>query len=175
MEKNTPSVVRQANKSLMIRKATIEDYADVSALEELELGVHKKARPDCFKVLDNSYTRAEFEEMLVHPCQISWLAVQDETIVGLCFGKIEKTPENTVCKTRLVAFIQDIVTLPECRGKGIATALMSKTREQALNEGADSMELCVWNFNAEAIRLYKKMGMRVQYYRMEDNLMRKDN
>lgn len=37
------------------------------------------------------------------------------------------------------------------------------------------MELCVWNFNTEAIRLYEKMGMQVQYYRMEENFLVKDN
>lgn len=170
METNKQTFVDEVNKFLVIRKAKFDDYAAVSALEELEFEIHREARPDYFRSLENSYSKAEFEELLACPCPISWVAVQDETVVGLCFGKIEKT-ENLVCKSRLVAFIQDIVTLPEYRGKGIATALMAKAREQALNEGAASIELCVWNFNTEAIRLYEKMGMRVQYYRMEDNLM----
>ncbi len=160
---------------VVIRKATRDDYGAVSALEELEFDIHRQARPDYFKSLRNSYTEEEFEELLAHSCPICWLAVQNEALVGLCFGKIEKTPDNPVCKSRLVAFIQDIVTLPKYRGKGIATALMVKTREQALNEGAVSMELCVWNFNAAAIRLYEKMGMRIQYYRMEENLTKTDN
>lgn len=160
---------------VVMRKAVRDDYLAVSALEEMEFSIHRESRPDYFKSLKNSYTKEEFEELLVHPCPICWLAVQDETVVGLCFGKIEETPENTVCKSRLVAFIQDIVTLPEYRGRGIATALMAKAREQALSEGAVSMELCVWNFNSEAIRLYERMGMRVQYYRMEEDLPGKEN
>lgn len=155
---------------LVIRRAVRGDYAAVRALEELEFGVHRRARPDYFEPLENSYTEEEFEELLADPCPICWVAVQDGTVVGLCFGKIGKTAGNPVCKSRLVAFIQDIVTLPEYRGQGIATALMSRARQQAVTEGAASMELCVWSFNADAVRLYEKMGMRVQYYRMEEDL-----
>lgn len=170
MDRNQTYIDGEAKNHWVIRKAVLGDYSAVSALEELEFDIHRKSRPDYFKSLESSYTKAEFEESLAHPCPICWVAVQDETIVGLCFGKIEKNPENPVCKSRLVAFIQDIVTLPEYRGKGIATALMAKAREQAINEGAVSMELCVWSFNTEAVRLYEKMGMRIQYYRMEENL-----
>lgn len=155
---------------MVIRKAVRGDYAQVRALEELEFGLHRRERPDYFNALENSYTQEEFEELLADPCPICWVAVQDETVVGLCFGKIGKTSGNPVCKSRLVAFIQDIVTLPDYRGRGIATALMSRARQQAVNEGAASMELCVWSFNADAVRLYEKMGMRVQYYRMEEDL-----
>ena len=175
MEKSIQNIVDEANKFIEIRKATIDDYAAVSVLENLEFGLHREFRPDYFKLSETGYTKSEFQELMAHPCPICWLAVQDETVVGLCFGKIGKTPEDAVCKSRLVAFIQDIVTLPECRGKGIATALLVKAREQALNEGVESLELCVWNFNAEAIRLYEKMGMKVQYSRMEENLKQKRN
>ena len=175
METKTQFIDDNFSLPVVIRKAVRDDYGAVSALEELEFDIHRQARPDYFKSLRNSYTEEEFEELLAHSCPISWLAVRNDTVVGLCFGKIEKTPDNPVFKSRLVAFVQDIVTLPEYRGKGIATALMVKTREQALNEGAVSMELCVWNFNADAIRLYEKMGMRIQYYRMEENLTKTDN
>lgn len=32
------------------------------------------------------------------------------------------------------------------------------------------MELCVWNFNEQALRFYEKLGMKVQYLRMEEEL-----
>lgn len=160
---------------IAIRKANENDYAAVSALEEMELAYHQAARPDYFTSSESKYTREEFQESLSHPCPICWLAIYAETVVGLCFGKIEKTPGSSVCKSRLVAFIQDIVTLPEYQGKGVATALLSKAKEQAICERAVSMELCVWNFNHEAILLYEKMGMQVQYYRMEEKLVEKND
>lgn len=171
MEIKAQSFKGNEKMNMVIRKAAHSDYLAVNTLEELEFDLHMQARPDYFKSPENSYTEEEFQELLAHPCPICWLAVENETVVGLCFGKIEKTPENPVCQSRLVAFIQDIVTLPEYRGRGIATALMDKTRDQAINEGAVSMELCVWGFNADAVRLYEKMGMHIQYYRMEERLV----
>lgn len=55
-------------------------------------------------------------------------------------------------------------------GKGIAAALMAEARKQAQHAGAVSLELCVWNFNESALRLYEKLGMKVQFLRMEDDL-----
>ena len=167
-EQRTGSMKQEA--CFTIRKADIGDYEAISGLEQLEYEVHRQARPDYFKSLKESYPESELEELLRLPCPIAWLALQDEEIIGLCFGKIEMTIENSVCKPRKIAFIQDLATLPEYRGRGIATALVRKAREQAIQEKAACLEFCVWNFNENAIWLYEKLGMRVQYYRMEENL-----
>lgn len=70
-----------------------------------------------------------------------------------------------------MAFVEDIVTLPDFRGKGVVSALLSRAREQAVQEHAASVELCVWNFNAEALRFYENHGLKMQYCRMEENLI----
>lgn len=160
----------ESNKALVIRKAEISDYEEVRFLEKLDLDVHRQGRPDYFKVQTEGYSMKEYEELLALPCPVAWLAMQDGRVVGLCFGKIAQTPENHICKSRKVAYIEDLVTLPECRGQGVATALMARARKQALEEQAEAMELCVWDFNETAMRLYKNLGMRVQYYRMEERL-----
>ena len=157
-------------KTLVIRKAEKKDYQSVKELEELVFKEYRLARPDYFKNLEDSYTKEEFEKLLSLPCPIAWVAVCEQRIVGLCFGKIYETPENLVCKARKVAYIEDLVTLPEYRSQGVAAKLISKSRKQAIDEGAESLELCVWNFNEKALKLYEKLGMQVQYYRMEEKL-----
>ncbi|MCM1259078.1 MAG: GNAT family N-acetyltransferase [Roseburia sp.] len=157
-------------EKVTVRNAEISDYESVSILEEMEYQLHRKARPDYFKNLEKSYAREDFEELLSLPCPIALVAVLNERIIGICFGKVEMTPENEVCKPRRVAFIQDLVVLPEFRGKGVAGHLMKKVRELAVKEGAVGMELCVWNFNEGALRFYERMGMKVQYLRMEEEL-----
>lgn len=158
---------------LIIRKAEMNDYDAVAMLEELEFCAHLQARPDYFKSREISYPRTELEELLSLSSPISWLAVQNGKVIGLCFGKIDWTTENPVCQSRLVAFIQDLVTLPEYRRQGVAAALMAKAREQAVKQGAESIELCVWGFNEKARKLYEKLGMKVQYFRMEEAFIQK--
>lgn len=153
-----------------IRQAELSDYPSVAALEELVFRAHREARPDYFKDQAGAYSRQELERLLAHPHPIAWVAEREGAVVGLCFGKVEETRENQWCKSRRVAFLEDLVTLPQCRGQGIATALLAAAREQAAAEGAESLELCVWSFNEEARRLYEKLGMRPQYYRMEEPL-----
>ncbi len=155
---------------MFIRNAELTDYEAVSILEEQVFWLHRQARPDYFKDQEESYSRKEFEELLNSPCSISLAALWDERVVGICFGKIEETKENAYCKSRKVAYIQDLAVLPEFRGRGVATALMAQARKQALEEHAISLELCVWNFNEQALRFYRNMGMEVQFLRMEEKL-----
>lgn len=98
------------------------------------------------------YTKQEFKELLMHPTPIPLVAVCDD------------------CKGRKIAVIEDLFTLSEYRGRGIASSLLKKAREQAIAENAETLELCVWDFNTDAIHLYEKLGMQVQYYRMEERL-----
>lgn len=156
-------------ETLIIRKAEAGDYEALRGLVDLEIALHYEARPDYFKK-GVRYARKEYEELLARPCPIAWLAVQDSRIVGLCFGKIRKTPENDVCHQRQIAFIEDLYVLLEYRRQGIATALLTQAQQQAQEEGARSFELCVWGFNEQAFRLYERLGMHAQYCRMEKEL-----
>lgn len=154
---------------ITIRNAKREDYEMVRVLEDAVFRLHRQARPDYFQK-QAQYTEKDFEELLRLPAPISLVAVCDGQIAGICFGKIEQTVGNSFCRGRKVAVIEDLYTLPEYRKKGIASRLMEKAREQATAENAETLELCVWAFNAEALRLYEKLGLKVQYYRLEERL-----
>ncbi len=78
-----------------------EDMKMVKMLEDSIFLIHQQARPDYF----NSqawYTKEEFEELLMLLAPISLVAVCDEQIVGICFGKIEQTSGNSFCKGRKI-------------------------------------------------------------------------
>lgn len=154
---------------ITIRNATNTDYDMVKRLEDALFLLHKEARPDYFRE-QSEYSEEEYEELLNHPAPIHLIAICDEQIVGICFGRIEETSGNSFCRGRKIAMIEDVFTLPEYRGSGIASLMIKKAREQAIEAGAESLELCVWNFNTEAIHLYEKLGMKVQYCRMEERL-----
>lgn len=154
---------------ITIRSAEQADYEMVKRIEDLVFLVHQRARPDYFKA-QAGYTRQEFEALLSLPAPISLVAVCDGEIVGICFGKIQQTLGNSFCRGRKIAVVEDLFTLPDYRGRGIASSMMSKAREQAVAENAETLELCVWGFNTDALRLYEKLGMKVQYYRMEERL-----
>lgn len=125
---------------ITIRNAEQTDYEMVKMIEDSIFLIHQQARPDYF----NSqawYTKEEFEELLMFPTPISLVAVCDEQIVGICFGKIEQTSRNSFCKGRKIAVIEDLFTLPKYRGRGIASSLIKKARGQAIAESAETLRL----------------------------------
>lgn len=154
----------------VIRGAVPEDFEAVRVLENLDFSAHAQARPDYFREGQVLYSRQEYEALLAHPCPIALVAEEAGAVAGLCFGFVTDHPGDAFCKPRRFALIQGLVTLPEYRGRGIATALLARAREQAVQAGAVSLELCAWAFNERALRLYEKAGLKVQYYRMEMDL-----
>lgn len=58
-------------------------------------------------------------------------------------------------------YICGVAVVPECRGLGIGTALMQLAREQALARGYDRLSLVVFEENAAAVRLYRRLGYEV--------------
>lgn len=155
---------------ITIRNAKLTDYEMVKQLEDALFLLHKEARPDYFHE-QSEYSKEEYEELLNHPSPINLVAISNEQVVGICFGRIEQTTGNSFCRGRKIAMIEDVFTLSEYRGNGIASLMMKKAREQAMEVGVESLELCVWNFNKEAIHFYEKLGMKMQYCRMEERFV----
>lgn len=152
-----------------IRNLQKKDYEQIKQLENAIFEFHRKHRPDYFRE-HADYTRKEFEELLECPASMAFVAILKEEIVGICFGKIEKSRGNTYCKERKIAVIDDLFVLPQYRGCGIASNLVKAVHEKAMVERAETLELCVWGFNSSAIQFYEKLGMKVQFLKMEQPL-----
>ena len=56
--------------------------------------------------------------------------------------------------------LTDIAVLPEFRGKGIATTVITRLQEEATRTGRD-IDLTVERMNASAFHLYRKLGFEV--------------
>jgi ribosomal protein S18 acetylase RimI-like enzyme len=55
-------------------------------------------------------------------------------------------------------YICGVALLPEYRGRGIGTALMLNARQQARQQGYKQLSLVVFEENADAVRLYRRLG-----------------
>jgi len=60
-----------------------------------------------------------------------------------------------------VVFVEDILVLPEERGRGAGTALMIELARIAIREGCDQMEWLVLDWNAPSIKFYERLGARL--------------
>ena len=59
----------------------------------------------------------------------------------------------------MVADITDIAVTAQMRSKGIGRLLFETGRDWARDQGAERLELVVWEFNKNALDFYQRQGM----------------
>ncbi|XP_034845695.1 thialysine N-epsilon-acetyltransferase isoform X2 [Mirounga angustirostris] len=55
-------------------------------------------------------------------------------------------------------YLEDIYVTPECRGQGIASKIIKKVAQVALDQGCSQFRLAVLDWNQRAMALYKALG-----------------
>ncbi|WP_208608721.1 GNAT family N-acetyltransferase [Pseudovibrio denitrificans] len=97
---------------------------------------------------------ADFERMITtrgFDPELSWVAVEDEQLVGFWFiGKQAAYPG--------AVYAVSTGTVPDARGKGIASKLFAKVEEHALKAGYGKIQLEVITSNTAAVKAYEKLG-----------------
>ena len=150
-----------------IRKLTESDYDMViERYKELD-EIHVQARPDCFvhREKEEIYPNDAFVQNLSHPDVLQLGAFENGHLVGVVRATLweEVKGVKTVC-------LDDIYVLPAHRRKGVATRLFAEVASWAKEQGAIRLELHTWDFNKDAIAMYRTMGMSPQRYVFEKKL-----
>ncbi len=153
-----------------IRKLAGSDYEQVleryAAVDEL----HAQARPDFFvhREKEGSYPREAFLENLANPAVLQLGAFDDDLLVGIVRATLWE--ESGMVKGLRTVCLDDIYVLPAYRRRGIAAKLSREVETWAKEQGAVRLELHAWDFNKEAVAMYRAMGMTPQRYVFEKKL-----
>lgn len=86
------------------------------------------------------------------------IALINDDIVGFALIQLQETPPYKVLEHHQFAYITDLITKPEYRNQGIASALLTECGKWAKINEADYLELSVLNKNTNAYELYLKRG-----------------
>lgn len=153
---------------MLIRNLTCDDYDGVLALYTELDRIHWETRPDYFGRRDCAFPQKAYEEVLADDRSLMLGAFEDEKLLGIVSatlwnksGMIEGI--RTVC-------LDNIYVSPDARRKGVARALFAAVETWAKQRGAVRLDLHVWDFNRDALALYKAMGMDFQYHVLEKKL-----
>lgn len=152
---------------MQIRDMKLEDYNEVDRLMAQVHKLHVEGRPDLYIDVEHIYSMEMFQEMVENEDMISFVAEEDNTIVGICFVSMR---EKTCMIKRRTAYMDDLCVDEAFRGKGIGRILFAHAKKRAKEMGAERMDLMVWNFNESALKFYEEMGMKPQRYIMEKHL-----
>ena len=130
-----------------IRRMTLDDLAQVVAIDKVSFSLPWPERSFRFEITDNPASRA-------------WVAEENGKVVGAIVAWLLVDE----------AHIATIATHPDFRRRGIASKLLVHTLQSMMNEGALTSVLEVRESNSAAQAMYRKFGFeesgrRPRYYR----------
>lgn len=131
----------------MVREARI---SDLDALLELYLFLHEDRIPEKDEHLRNTWM-----QILQDPNHHLIVNEVDGRIVSSCVCVIIP---NLTRNVRPYAFIENVVTHGDCRGKGYAGACLEYARRIAEKENCYKMMLLTGSRKPETLRFYEKAG-----------------
>jgi ribosomal protein S18 acetylase RimI-like enzyme len=145
--------------SISIREATMDDYEAISrVLREVD-SMHWDAMPEIFRECDEPLRSREYISGLITAENALLLLAEDSSrIVGAVSAVLRDAPDFQLYAPRRYAIIDCLAVTEEYRRQGLGGMLMESAHSWARENGATQCELCVWEFNQNAIDFYEELG-----------------
>ena len=137
--------------SLSIRAA---DTADLDGLLLLYSHLHGNPIPEPGGEL-HTRTLAVWREIMADPRHYILLGLESEQAVSTC---VAVTVPNLTHNAQPYMLIENVVTLPDCRGRGYATALLSHAAHLAREAGCYKVMLMTGSKQDSTLRFYERAG-----------------
>jgi ribosomal protein S18 acetylase RimI-like enzyme len=153
--------------TITIRLATPDDYEALCALsEELDF-LHRLHQPERFQKPAGPSREREFLLGRIADPNVCFLVAEAEgQVVGQVQASIRDTAAIPTLRPRRYGYVEEIVVRAGYRGQSVGRQLMAKVEAWVTAQGITSIELGVYEFNAEAIEFYEKLGYTTQHRRM---------
>jgi ribosomal protein S18 acetylase RimI-like enzyme len=135
--------------------------ADLDAIVELyrSLAAHHAAlNPARYRVPDAEAVRARFAQVVQDPDNLHLVAVADGRVVGQLDAWVDEPSGPGSTRRPLTSADAGLAVLEAYRGRGIGSALIAAAEAWARDLGLDELRLEVADENADARRLYERLG-----------------
>ncbi len=152
------------------RRAAAADLTSICVIaQELNL-LHHEAWPRVFAPATGPKQNEElWRESILDPDRAGFVAEIAGKIVG--FITVTVANENsTLLQPLRYGRINSVCIMRETRGQGIGTHLIAEAEKWSHQHDAVEMRLIVWEFNTNALRLYRELGYGVRSLTMSKML-----
>lgn len=155
----------------LIREARLEDEPRLRDLYAVLDRHHCEALPGLFRAADDPVAARNIVGEMQDPNGVLLVAEVAGRLVGLAGARVVEIGESdSMYLPRRYVYADDMVVLPDFRGRGIGQALLAGVETWARERDAATVELTVFEFNEEACRLYERAGFVTQQRRMRKPL-----
>lgn len=156
-----------------VRKATDNDYAPLCELFDEGDALHRDNLPHIFQAPGGAAREQEYYSGLIADENTALLVAEvGEKLVGFVHAIVKDAPVMPIFVPRCYAVVDSIVVRSGFKNRGIGRKLMEKMQEWAIEKGATSIELNVYEFNKNAISFYEKVGYQTYSRKMNKELKR---
>lgn len=158
------TAIEMEKTALSYRRATISDL-EILTLARVEFfaDIHKDMTEQ-EKLNIYEQNKIYFEETLIDNTFMAYLAFDGDLLVGTSGVNFYKTPPNPKNPTGKTAYISNMYTKPEYRGRGIAAKLFAMTAEEARKRGCGKVVLHATDMGRP---IYEKYGFFIPNGAME--------
>jgi ribosomal protein S18 acetylase RimI-like enzyme len=144
---------------------------DLDIVEPLWVAVHHQhaeTMPELSPYVSDGETwrarRALYSELLAKPGSLLVLADLDDRVIGYGLAHVMAVEDTWVADTWVtgnrIGEIESLSVLPEFRGSGLGTELLTRLEAHLRESGVDDLVLGVLPGNRDALRLYERLGYR---------------
>jgi len=150
-----------------IEKAGKTDVEDIAKIAYQVADLHDKSAPEYFRPVSKEEQLQNIKNMLVDERVIVFKAVCENKVCGFLFLEMIHRASVGLVYSKLGNILNLGVDEPYQR-RGIGTTLIKAAEKYVHEQGGEALDMDVFYFNKEAIKLYERLG-----YKITDVSMRK--
>jgi GNAT superfamily N-acetyltransferase len=152
---------------MKIRSAVMADYEQLCELfEEVDI-LHRETRPDIFRKPEGpARSRERVAHLVGGPTETILVAERGDRLLGLSVVVESPASANPLHVPRQVVEIVTVVVRKSARGQGIGRSLIAASLEWAKRRGAEHVEISVYAFNEDALKIYTAAGFQMLLHRL---------
>jgi ribosomal protein S18 acetylase RimI-like enzyme len=149
------------------RRATVEDVLAICELGQILNASHHLARPDVYADATTKFGRdkSHWLSSLQGEDRAAFIAELGSKAVGFITIQVVK-PISPLLQPMVVGRIGSVAVSEQIRGRGVGSSLIKLAEEWARKQGATDVRLAVWEFNEQAVHLYRELGYEIRAFEM---------
>ena len=156
--------------SITVRTAKRNELECVNELRKMVNEIHVNGRPDVFRQGFCDELRQHVYDKFDAGNSDVLVSIMDNIICGFAVVEYIEKPQSSFNNSRKFYHVEEFGVDENVRRKGVATALISFMKEDALRRGLKKFELDMWEFNDGALSFYEKVGFKTYRRYMDMDL-----
>ena len=142
----------------MIRLGQNADIERINIIRKEVHGIHAEGESGIFKPEFSRELSDYIHEYIDSDHKWVYVYEEDGTILGYMMVDMVLKVESPMRYEGRYLEVCELGVAGDNKSKGIGTKLVDKVKELAIEQGVDSVELNMWEFNDRALKFYEKCG-----------------